>query len=332
MQVPSKFLSHIVGRGGSKINDIRALTDTRIDIRKSDEKKEFETVVLTGAPANCKEAKQMILDIIKEQEEDLKHDASATKRGHQSAFTKTIPIPSEAHSYIIGPRGSRIKDILDRVVTSFNDSQQVPEAPKKPTTKADKKRKGSNVDDASKEITEDKGIESRNFVSVNDVRVNFPKAGADSADQVQLKAPHNEILNLLEKEMTALVLEHKSLFSRTTIEFSVPAATLENLVQKEQGKNKSRVERLQSKYRVDIQVPIETASSDDVTLKVVGKEKDCEKVKQELLVSVECFILHCQLLFMLSLFHRKDLLRQKIWKSILNSSPASSDITAVQFA
>ncbi|KAJ1913475.1 hypothetical protein H4219_005200 [Mycoemilia scoparia] len=110
IQVPGRFLRHILGRAGSRVNEIKDSTGARIDIGNhtpsagADDDGEYEAasneevpVKLTGTKDAVREAKKQVQAIVKEQA--LQMDVK-------------LNIPSKHHRYLIGTSGARIRDLI----------------------------------------------------------------------------------------------------------------------------------------------------------------------------------------------------------------------------
>ncbi|CAG8506684.1 4087_t:CDS:10 [Diversispora eburnea] len=101
--VPSKYLPHIVGRNGTRITDIKDETMTRIDIGKPEfseedgQEQQVVSVVIQGTKDDINNAKNKILNIVSEFEKQT---------------TITMNIDPQYHKYLIGPGGSRIREIV----------------------------------------------------------------------------------------------------------------------------------------------------------------------------------------------------------------------------
>ncbi|KAL1920163.1 uncharacterized protein VTP21DRAFT_1309 [Calcarisporiella thermophila] len=100
LTVPARILPHVVGRSGSRINEIKDATNTRIDIvRKSEDEDASETVQIfvQGSEKNLEEVRRQIMAIVEEQE---------------SLVTESLHIDPIFHKHLIGPGGNRIRDIV----------------------------------------------------------------------------------------------------------------------------------------------------------------------------------------------------------------------------
>ncbi|RHZ71430.1 hypothetical protein Glove_258g36 [Diversispora epigaea] len=103
--VPSQYLPYIVGRNGVKITDIKDETMTRIDIGKPElsedgQEQQIVSVVIQGTKDDINNAKNKILNIVSELEKQT---------------TITMNIDPQYHKYLIGPGGSRIREIVANV-------------------------------------------------------------------------------------------------------------------------------------------------------------------------------------------------------------------------
>ncbi|KAG9290830.1 hypothetical protein G9A89_010979 [Geosiphon pyriformis] len=100
--IPAVCLPHVVGRGGAKITEIKDDTFTRIDIGPpgSPQNNPDETMVnvmIHGTKSDIVKAQEAILQIVRELENQT---------------TITMNIDPQHHKYLIGPGGSRIRDIV----------------------------------------------------------------------------------------------------------------------------------------------------------------------------------------------------------------------------
>ncbi|KAF9549255.1 hypothetical protein EC957_004555 [Mortierella hygrophila] len=97
--VEPKMLPHIVGRSGTKINEIQESSQTRIDIRRStdsDEKAEVR-LVINGSKAGLKQAQKAIHEIIEAQ---------------KSQVEELVEINNKHHKILIGQGGSTLREII----------------------------------------------------------------------------------------------------------------------------------------------------------------------------------------------------------------------------
>jgi predicted PilT family ATPase len=103
VQIPAKYVRHVLGRGGSRINAIRDETDTRIDVERKEEGSEEEdgtlAIVITGTVEGVKKAKEGIISIVKEQESNV---------------TLTVSIEPKFHKLLIGQGGGKLKQLLEQ--------------------------------------------------------------------------------------------------------------------------------------------------------------------------------------------------------------------------
>lgn len=99
--IPAQYLPHIVGRNGIKINEIKDETSTQIDIGKPEPSEDPEqqnvSVAIQGTKDDIAMAKNKILSIVNEFEKKT---------------TITMNIDPQFHKYLIGPGGSRIREIV----------------------------------------------------------------------------------------------------------------------------------------------------------------------------------------------------------------------------
>ncbi|CAG8712684.1 13950_t:CDS:2, partial [Cetraspora pellucida] len=104
-KIPTQFLPHIVGKNGVKITEIKDETKTRIDLGQAepsddDPNQQVVNVVVYGTKSDIKKAKELILGIVKE---------------FENQTTITMNIDPQYHKYLIGPAGSRIREIVAKV-------------------------------------------------------------------------------------------------------------------------------------------------------------------------------------------------------------------------
>jgi len=99
LEVPlsTPFVKHIIGRGGSTLNQIKVETDTRINIPK--EPAETSIIRITGIQKNCEAARDRIFKIQQE---------------IANIVTETIDIDAKYHNAIIGAKGKVLKDIIQQ--------------------------------------------------------------------------------------------------------------------------------------------------------------------------------------------------------------------------
>lgn len=114
VHVPQKYLRHVMGRGGQRINEIKDNTDTRIEVDKPDSENEEEnrTVCITikGTKEGISQAKQAIEEIVKEQ---------------ASLMTAVVSIDAKYHKFLIGPGGQRIKEIVEDATSGIAEDNSV---------------------------------------------------------------------------------------------------------------------------------------------------------------------------------------------------------------
>ncbi|CAG8436334.1 9075_t:CDS:2 [Funneliformis caledonium] len=101
-KIPAKYLPHIVGKSGSRISEIKTSTFTRIDlghpeIPEDGSEQQVVNVVIHGTKSDICDAQEKILNIVKELEDQI---------------TITMHIDPQHHKYLIGSRGSRIREIV----------------------------------------------------------------------------------------------------------------------------------------------------------------------------------------------------------------------------
>jgi len=104
-KIAAQFLPHVVGKNGVKITEIKDETLTRIDLGQAepsddDPNQQVVNVVVYGTKSDIKKAKELILAIVKE---------------FESQTTITMNIDPQYHKYLIGPGGSRIREIVSKV-------------------------------------------------------------------------------------------------------------------------------------------------------------------------------------------------------------------------
>lgn len=98
IQVPSKAISRVIGKGGETIN--RIAVDTGIEIKvKDSEDPEVRTVVLTGSRKGLTDAEKQISAIVKEIED---------------AITVELEVNPKFFKDILGPRGSIKQSIIEK--------------------------------------------------------------------------------------------------------------------------------------------------------------------------------------------------------------------------
>ncbi|CAI2172244.1 14780_t:CDS:2 [Funneliformis geosporum] len=103
-KIPAKYLPHIVGKGGSRISDIKTDTFTRIDLGQPEipedgSEQQVVNVVIHGTKSDICKAQEKILNIVKELEDQI---------------IITMHIDPQHHKYLIGSGGSRIREIVSK--------------------------------------------------------------------------------------------------------------------------------------------------------------------------------------------------------------------------
>ncbi|ORX98161.1 hypothetical protein K493DRAFT_280708 [Basidiobolus meristosporus CBS 931.73] len=101
-EIPARCLPHVVGRNGSKINEIKEDTSTKIDLgRPEDENDEdaLVSVAIQGTKEGIAAARDAIMEVVEDQ---------------QSRVTVTMDIDPDHHKFLIGPGGSRIKELITK--------------------------------------------------------------------------------------------------------------------------------------------------------------------------------------------------------------------------
>ncbi|KAJ3014994.1 hypothetical protein HKX48_004838 [Thoreauomyces humboldtii] len=99
-RLPKSCLPQVVGRAGSKVQRLKEQHKVRIDFNDLEDDDEQVECVIEGSQEGCEEVEKKIHDLI----DDLTNTESAD-----------ILIPSYLHKYLIGPGGSRIRSVVDRL-------------------------------------------------------------------------------------------------------------------------------------------------------------------------------------------------------------------------
>ncbi|KAJ2714632.1 hypothetical protein H4R19_001630, partial [Coemansia spiralis] len=94
-KVAAACLPHIVGKAGSRISEIKAASDTNIDLGTA--KGAEVEVVIVGTRAGTQQAREAIEAVAAEQE---------------SQIELVLDIPTKHHRFLIGPAGSRIRELV----------------------------------------------------------------------------------------------------------------------------------------------------------------------------------------------------------------------------
>jgi predicted PilT family ATPase len=98
--VPTRSVSHILGRGGVTINEIKDNTDAQIDVDKGpNESGASSQITVRGTKKAIAAAKAAIMAISDQVEEET---------------TDSISIDSKFHRSLIGPGGQGLKDLIIR--------------------------------------------------------------------------------------------------------------------------------------------------------------------------------------------------------------------------
>jgi hypothetical protein len=95
--IPSRAVAKVLGKAGSQINQIKAETDAIIDIDKADASTPTTNITVRGTKKAITEAKAQILEI-------------AGTVGEET--TATVNIDPQYHRQLIGPGGSRLREIV----------------------------------------------------------------------------------------------------------------------------------------------------------------------------------------------------------------------------
>ncbi|KAJ2159840.1 hypothetical protein GGF46_002731 [Coemansia sp. RSA 552] len=95
--VPASCLPHIVGKAGTRINEIKDESDTRIDL--GEPKDGAVNVTLVGTRAATKMAREAIEAIVAEQE---------------ALIELALDIPIRHHRFLIGSGGSRVRELVQQ--------------------------------------------------------------------------------------------------------------------------------------------------------------------------------------------------------------------------
>lgn len=95
--IPSRAVAKVLGKGGVQINQIKTETDAQIDVDKADSSTPTTTITIKGTKKAITEAKAAILEI-------------AGTVGEET--TVILNIDSAYHRQLIGPGGSRLKEIV----------------------------------------------------------------------------------------------------------------------------------------------------------------------------------------------------------------------------
>jgi len=114
--VPSSKVGLVIGRGGTKIREIRQLSGAQLDIAKvSDaETPNIRNITVTGSPENVASAKEFINRIVSETPGDIRRTSRNGNRNPPDNPNKTIEIPSHSVGLVIGRRGDNIRKIIKR--------------------------------------------------------------------------------------------------------------------------------------------------------------------------------------------------------------------------
>ncbi|KAJ1972035.1 hypothetical protein H4R35_004904 [Dimargaris xerosporica] len=100
--ISARALPHVVGRNGAKVNEIKDLTNARIDLGPAptgDDRTGEVSVTIRGTRKGIQEARQMIQAVVKEQE---------------SLVTVQLPIDAAHHRFLIGAGGAKIRELIEK--------------------------------------------------------------------------------------------------------------------------------------------------------------------------------------------------------------------------
>ncbi|KAJ1981438.1 hypothetical protein H4R34_002070 [Dimargaris verticillata] len=100
--IPARSLPHVVGRSGAKVNEIKNLTNARIDLGSAppgDDRTGEVSITIRGTRKGIQEARQMIQAVVKEQ---------------KSLVTVQLPIDAAHHRFLIGSGGSKIRELIEK--------------------------------------------------------------------------------------------------------------------------------------------------------------------------------------------------------------------------
>jgi len=97
--VAARAVPRILGKGGVRINEIKAETDAQIDVDKSSEESGVVQITCRGTKKAIASAKALIQEIADQISEET---------------TATVQVDSRFHRTIIGPGGSGLKDLIVR--------------------------------------------------------------------------------------------------------------------------------------------------------------------------------------------------------------------------
>ncbi|TRZ03789.1 hypothetical protein DNTS_014458 [Danionella cerebrum] len=94
--IHKQFHKNIIGKGGANIKKIREETNTKIDLPM--ENSNSEVIVITGKKSSCEAARERILAI----EKELNNQTEAE-----------VCIPAKLHNSLIGSKGSQVRSIME---------------------------------------------------------------------------------------------------------------------------------------------------------------------------------------------------------------------------
>ena len=123
LKIPEDRCGLVIGKGGSKIKEIRSETGVRVNVGSRDSAVNgMIKVTLKGDKQGCDGAKNIILELISEQ-------------------TEVFEIPMDRIGQVIGERGSKVEEIKWKtgVIVSVGDWDSAVDGMIKVTLKGDKK-------------------------------------------------------------------------------------------------------------------------------------------------------------------------------------------------
>ncbi|CAG8489346.1 12407_t:CDS:10 [Ambispora gerdemannii] len=236
--IPAIYLPHVVGRGGVKITEIKDDTFTRIDLGRSEPSpdnpdEQIVNVVIHGTKQDIVKAQEAILQIVHELE---------------SQTTITINIDPQHHKYLIGPGGSRIREIVAKAGGPDEKSSQagIVKFP----------RHGSNSDEVI--LKGDKNI-------VEKVKIELEKLVEEQNNLVVdlIEIPRIQHPQIIGRNGTSL----RDLQHRFNVEIQFPGSRAYN----------------DTHLSSDVKVEIENS---DEAVKIIGKKENIEAAKTEILSKI----------------------------------------------
>ncbi|KAI9183482.1 hypothetical protein H9P43_004400 [Blastocladiella emersonii ATCC 22665] len=246
--VPGTVIASLVGKGGSRIAQLKQLTDVRIDFphpsgRRSatpdvDEaaaaRPATETITLTGTKDQVVLTKQVIREVV-----------SIMNASGLTWASEAVPVPKALHRRLIGPGGSALRAFL----APFNSAP------------ADEKKKPAATSTASEEV---KAL-ARTIFGVGESRAAETAAGGVLRADLRVPKSGEDVVvracdaATLAKVKAALLARVAELQDEVTLVVHLPVAVFPALI----GRGGAGARELQDKFKVNVDFEKKTKASDE---------------------------------------------------------------------